>query len=56
MSKTIEEHMADFILSHKGDAFRNYRKRCLEYWRGIYGDKVAATVEKIVKERWNAKR
>ncbi len=53
--KTLEEHMADFLLSQKGDEFRNYRKRCLEHWQEHYGEKVAATVEKLVKGKWNAK-
>lgn len=55
LGKPIEEHCADFILLHRGEAFKEYRKRCLEYWREHYGDRMADKIEAMVKERWGKK-
>lgn len=53
--KTIEEHCADFILLHRGEAFRDYRKRCIEFWREHYGQAFSAKVEMRVIELWRKK-
>ena len=52
--KPIEEHMADFLMTQKGPAFKDYRRRCLAFWRNHYGEQVAMRVEAIVRERWGA--
>jgi len=55
LGKSIEEHCADFILLHRGEAFKEYRKRCLKYWREHYGVRMADKIEAMVKERWGKK-
>lgn len=55
--KGIEEHLAEFLLTQKGEELRDYRKRCIQLWREHYGDAVAERVKKIVRERvGNGKR
>lgn len=46
--------MADFLMTQKGPAFKDYRRRCLAFWRNHYGEQVAMRVEAIVRERWGA--
>lgn len=53
--KPIEEHLADFLLLMRDPWMKDYRRRCLEHWREHYGLVIAAKVEAMVKERWNAK-
>lgn len=52
MGKPIEEHMADFLLANPGPSFLAYRRRCLEFWRGLYGPSITARVEALVAKRW----
>lgn len=52
--KSIEEHLADFLLTQKGLAFKDYRRRCLIFWREHYGEQVAMRVEAIVMDRGGA--
>lgn len=50
---TLEEHCADFILRHhKGDEWKEYRKRCLSLWEGHYGEDFAKRVRAIVEKNW----
>lgn len=53
--KPIEETLADFLLQMRDPCMRDYRRRCLEFWREHYGQVIAAKVEAMVRERWNAK-
>lgn len=53
--RPIEEHLADFLLSQKGDALKDYRRRCLAHWRAHYGEAIAVRVEAMVRERWEKK-
>lgn len=53
--KPIEEHLADFLLLMRDPRMKDYRRRCLEHWREHYGQVIAAKVEAMVTERWNAK-
>lgn len=53
--KPIEEHLADFLLLMRDPRMKDYRRRCLEHWREHYGPVIAANVEAMVMERWNAK-
>ena len=52
--RPIEEHLADFLMTQKGPAFKDYRRRCLIFWREYYGEQVAMRVEAIVRDRWGA--
>jgi hypothetical protein len=54
-SASLEAHLSDFILRCcKGHQFKEYRKRCIDHWREIYGDVVADKVTAEVKARWVA--
>lgn len=53
--KPIEETLADFLLQMRDARMQSYRQRCLEHWREHYGPVIAAKVEAMVRERWNAK-
>lgn len=53
--KPIEESLADFLLLMRDPRMKDYRRRCLEHWREHYGPVIAAKVEAMVKDRWNAK-
>lgn len=53
--KSIEETLADFLLLMRDPRMQSYRRRCLEHWSARYGPVIAAKVEAMVRERWNAK-
>lgn len=53
--RPIEECLADFLLLMRDPRMKDYRRRCLEHWREHYGPGIAAKVEAMVKDRWNAK-
>ena len=55
MGKPLEEHCADFIMMHRAEEYRRYRKECLKFWREYYGERFADQVEKMVKEKWAKK-
>lgn len=51
--KSLQQHAAEFILRHcRGNAYRNYRKQCLDHWRRVYGEVFASEVEKIIHKEW----
>lgn len=54
-SRSIEEHLADFLLLMREPGMKDYRRRCLEHWREHYGPVIAARVEALVRERWSSK-
>lgn len=54
-SRPIEEHMADFLLLMRDPSMKDYRRRCLEFWREHYGPAIAEKVEAMVRDRWGAK-
>lgn len=54
-TRPIEEHLTDFMLLMRDPGMKDYRRRCLEHWREHYGPGIAAKVEAMVKDRWNAK-
>lgn len=53
--KPIEEYLTDFLLLMRDPFMKDYRRRCLEFWREHYGPVIAEKVEAMVRERWNAK-
>lgn len=51
--KPIEDYLAAYLLALvRGPWSKDYNRRCLEMWRGRYGDQVANRVEQIVKGKW----
>lgn len=51
----IEERLADFLILMRDPRMKDYRRRCMALWREHYGPVIAAKVEAMVKDRWNAK-
>lgn len=47
--------MADFLDKNPGDAFSDYRARCLKFWEERYGMGVVKRVNDLVSKR-NKKR
>lgn len=47
--------MADFLLMMRDPRMKDYRRRCLAYWREHYGQAIAEKVEAMVRDRWGAK-
>lgn len=47
--------MADFLLLMRDPSMKDYRRRCLEFWREHYGPAIAEKVEAMVRDRWGAK-
>lgn len=54
-SRPIEEHMADFLILMRDPRMKDYRRRCLAYWREHYGQAIAEKVEAMVRDRWDSK-
>ena len=53
MAKSIEEHMAEYLLGLRRGAWtKRYNQECLAMWGEQYGESVRLKVEKLVKERW----
>lgn len=51
--KTLQRHCADFILKHcRGEIHRRYRRECIEFWKGHYGENFASEVEAIIRKEW----
>lgn len=47
--------MADFMLMMRDPSMKDYRRRCLEFWREHYGQAIAEKVEAMVRDRWDSK-
>jgi hypothetical protein len=52
MSKSLPEHLVDFLAANPGPQFLTYRRRCLEYWEKHYGASVVTEVKKLAEKRW----
>lgn len=51
--KSLEEHLADFILNNcRGELYREYRRQNLELWERVYGQDFALRVKSMIEKRW----
>ena len=53
MAKSLEEHLADFLLGMYGHGTlsRSYYQACFRMWAETYGPVIAEKIRSIVKER-----
>jgi hypothetical protein len=52
MSKSLPEHLVDFLAANPGPQFLAYRRRCLAHWIEHYGESVVEEVKKLAEKRW----
>ncbi len=52
MARSLEEDLAEFVLGmQRGPGWLNYVNRCLEFWKGHYGEAVAEKVSSMINSR-----
>lgn len=55
-SKLTPDQAAEYILRHFRDPmFKDYRRRCLGFWRGLWGDEYADKVASLVRAAWRSR-